>query len=608
MSYQLKVLKDHPIGFWMLDETSGTTSSDSSGCGNNGTYTGSLTTNIFPLVPGGVSGSKITTTQYITLPVTKDYYGSTASGGFANKYTSDNDFSLEVWIYPTITTTNTTTIFADPTENIGIFWEKGNIVFKLDTERLDYTVEDPSKAMHVVAVYSNTRAFIYVNGRLVSLKNLTDFLFTNTSVQLQVGPTANASDSFIVDAPAVYRYALPSEKILNHFTSSSTIPPIQIVESDQGILIIGSDNKIKKRVMVKYPNQRPWATFFDEDLMYNEIGEYISVVPSDTVESKTVVLTDAFSIPSNIGLLSSKVEWAGTEGVTIEVSVDGGTTYVACENGKIISQYKLGGQLDLSIPPVFQSSFNSETLINIRITLSTTDASKYIPKLYYLVFSFYDNKTIYAENGPEYISPVQPDGGSIDLTVWDYDLGSLAYSPLHRNSKLGITPYAAGFAINTEKNVRTVEMMFTPISTAANYLYYGNSNSYYSWNGSGVISKGSEVSAFYVNGVDRTSATNISSYLVANQPHHIVIVLSADVTTKLWFNVKVESGLWTNNGPRNSYSYLGIYQTALSQSTVEDHYDYYIGRPDIVVTEPSFAMTETGISTYNNDWIVLETI
>ena len=98
MSYQLKVMQDHPIGFWPLDETSGTTAADISGCGNNGTYTGSLTTNLLPLIPGGVSASKITTTQYLVFPVSKDYYGSTASGGLADSDTSDNDFSLEVWM------------------------------------------------------------------------------------------------------------------------------------------------------------------------------------------------------------------------------------------------------------------------------------------------------------------------------------------------------------------------------------------------------------------------------------------------------------------------------------------------------------------------------
>jgi len=93
MSYQLKVIQDYPIGFWTLDELSGTSAIDISGCLNNGTYTGGITTGLIPLVSGGANGSLITNTKYITLPVTKDYYGSTADGGFADTNSSDNQFS-----------------------------------------------------------------------------------------------------------------------------------------------------------------------------------------------------------------------------------------------------------------------------------------------------------------------------------------------------------------------------------------------------------------------------------------------------------------------------------------------------------------------------------
>ena len=76
MSHQLKAIKDHPIGFYLFDESSGTTASDISGCGNNGTYPGSPTYNMLPLIPGGVSGTKITNTAYITAPTSKDFYGT----------------------------------------------------------------------------------------------------------------------------------------------------------------------------------------------------------------------------------------------------------------------------------------------------------------------------------------------------------------------------------------------------------------------------------------------------------------------------------------------------------------------------------------------------
>jgi hypothetical protein len=595
MSYNLKVLKDYPIGFWLLDETSGTSALDSSGCGNNGTYTGSLTTNIFPLIPGGISGSKITNTQYVTLPITKDYYGSSALGGFATKYTSDNDFSLEVWIYPNITTTNITTVFADPLENIGIFWEKGNLVFKLNSERLDYTVEELNVAIHIVCTYSNVGMTMYVNGINVASKSLESFLFNNTSVVLQVGPTANISDYFIVDAPAVYRYALGLDKIKSHFNSVNIISPLQIVEPDGGELFLATDNNIKKPFIYRYPLETSWSEFYDENLYYDQLENYISVVSTDTEVSKSVVLYHQFSIPSESGLISSKAEWYGTEGVTIETSSDG-VTYTACDNGRIIPQYKLG-----------TSSFSTTNIVYVKITLSTTDASKYLPKLYNLNFYFYNTKRIYALNGGDYIESIKPLDGTVDDSIWDYDIASISYSPLFRKKDNGIRPNAPGFFIDTLNSIYTVEMMFTPISTAANYLLFSEFDTYFSWNGSGVISK-NNISAIYVNGIDRSSATNISSFLTSGETHHIVLVFTSPITSKIWFNVKVLSNVWTDAGPRNLYNYISIYKTSFSLSDSQNHYNLYISKSFTTAVVPSFTVTESSVDVYNKDWRVIKSI
>ncbi len=54
MLYYSSILKDSPVGFWKLDESSGSTAYDSSGCGNNGSYYGNINKVDIPLVPGGV--------------------------------------------------------------------------------------------------------------------------------------------------------------------------------------------------------------------------------------------------------------------------------------------------------------------------------------------------------------------------------------------------------------------------------------------------------------------------------------------------------------------------------------------------------------------------
>jgi len=597
MSYDLKVIRDHPVGFWKLDETSGTTASDSSGCANNGTYVGGIQTGLMPLVSGGVAGSLINNTKYVTLPTTKNYYGSTTGGGLGNKNTSDNDFSLELWMFSKITTTNQTTIFADTTNSIGIYIQNGNLIFKVQAESIEHTINQYNQVMHIVAIYRSNYISLYVNGKPVSSKSLSDFKFTNNTLSLQIGPTANASDSFIVDAPAVYRYALSPDIIRQHFLASRPVIPVQIVNPDNGELFILSDMNIKKNFEMIYPVNRDWSTLYNANVFYDKVDNSISLI-SDTIGvSKSAVLYDRFVIPTGAGLVSSKVEWNGTTGVTIETSTDG-ITYTACENGRTIPGYRIG-----------TSAFNSNGEVYVKITLSTTDSSRYIPKLYALKFSFVTNKYIYALNGGDYIQPIQPTSGTVDATIWDYDLGSIDYQTLSRNTKSGLKPYPPGFAINTSKNIQSVEMMFTPLNTnTENHLVYGATNHYYSWNASGVITKGSAVSAIYVNGVDRTAATNISTFLTAGEQHHIVIVFSSAITTRIWFNVKVASNTWTNAGPRNTYNYIAIYESQLSLAKALEHYSLYTGRALTAVTDPSFSITESGVSLYNRDWVVIKSI
>ena len=329
MSYQLKVIKDYPIGFWPLDESSGTTASDISGCGNSGTYVGGLSTGLIPLVSGGANGSIITNTKYITLPVTKDYYGSTADGGFADTNSSDNAFSLEVWVYPKITTTGLTTLFADSTANVGIFYEKGNIVFKLESERLDYTLPHISQSHHIVATYSITEMSLYVDGKFATSKSLTDYKFTNETITLKLGPTGNSSDSFIVDAPAVYRYALGLDKIIEHQTYSGTTSPLQVSYPDGGTLFEIYDDSVSKQFNFAYPANRSLEIFSSEDLIYNTEEKCLEIQKTASAASKSVVVVDAIAIPAGFDLDSSKIEWNGDNGVSVRTSTDG-TAWEEC--------------------------------------------------------------------------------------------------------------------------------------------------------------------------------------------------------------------------------------------------------------------------------------
>ena len=129
MSYYLSVIKDHPTGLWKLDETSGSVAYDISGCGNNGSYAGGIEISGMPIVSGGRHSNRIDSAKSIQFTISKDFSGTTGTGGFGTFDTYDNDFSLEAWIHPK-TITSLTPILAD-SNGIGLYWEKGDIVFKV---------------------------------------------------------------------------------------------------------------------------------------------------------------------------------------------------------------------------------------------------------------------------------------------------------------------------------------------------------------------------------------------------------------------------------------------------------------------------------------------
>jgi hypothetical protein len=186
MSYYLSTIKDSPTGLWKLDETSGTIAYDISGCGNNGSYVGGIEISGMPIVSGGRHSNKIDSTKSIQFVISKDFSGTNGTGGFATPSTYDNDFTLEAWIHPK-TLTSLTPLFAD-IDGVGLYWQNGNVVFKLESERLDYSVPNPNRVIHVVGVYSVNSMSLYVDGYLVASKAIS-ISFTNPSITLSSGPT-----------------------------------------------------------------------------------------------------------------------------------------------------------------------------------------------------------------------------------------------------------------------------------------------------------------------------------------------------------------------------------------------------------------------------------
>lgn len=579
MSYQLKVIKDNPIGFWHLDETSGSIAYDKSGCSNHGTYVGALSSNILPLVSGGSFATKITNTSYVTLPTTKNYYGQVGKGGFGKFGTSDNDFSLEVWAFPNISTSVRTPIFADSVNGIGIFYENKSIVFKLNEEEVYYTLNYFNKSIHVVATYNTSSMSLYIDGSAVASKSLTNFKFNNTSLSLAIGPTTSVLDSFLVDAPAVYRYGLTSLQCLDHFQNGiSYVNPIHIVKPDGGKLFSLNDENMQTVYQYEY-SVNQFRKFITEDVYYNNEENYITFYKSDTQVAKEFIINDIIIVPSGIPVASSKIEWRGENGISVEYSMDG-LSYYSCINGQAIPSYSKESAITIS--PIY-----------IKITMSTSDASKYLPKLSLFRIRFYANKNCYADNSGFFVESAN-----------EYSLGSFNYPPLSRHYTNGLrTSPTGGFKIAVDEAVRSIEFFLTASALSATTLISTASTGDYSassisWNGAGVLSK-TNIKKIYINGVDKTTEANISNLIDVNNMAHVIVLFNNPVSGDIVFN---------NSGPSNLYNLLSIYGSELTNLQVSTHYSLSVQKPSIQSNNSSFTLTESAPTYFNNDWVVFSTI
>lgn len=619
MSYKNTVLADYPIAYWKLDETAISAindysellevydsysevesllpsynyllypvANDYSGYNNNAIYNGAPENGLLTLIPGNFVSSKVNNQQHVYYFAVKDYTGTTAAGGFATTYTSDNDFTLEGWIYPSFTTNNKTAIFADATENIGIFYQNGNITFAVDSDEITYTVPYLNKVLYLAATYTSDSISLYIDGKLVINKTISSPAFTNTSLSLKSGPTLDADDYFLINSFAIYRYALNSTQIESHYNAAQTIPSIQIAAPDQGKIFEIYDTNIATQFKYSYPANKPWINFVNEDLYYNENEDALEILQTTTSTSKTVIIDEFITIPLGPDMDSSKIEWDGSNGITVHTSLDG-TTYTQCTNNMPIPGYKL-------------NSFSSNRILYLRITMTTADASKYLPRLDSLSITFYNNQLVYSSNSPSYIYTLE---GESNVSNYDIAFGNKIYPILSRDDRNGIKmAQDSGFNLITNKLIKTIEFFYTPdaltdsklISSLADTTYFASN---YSWRNSGTISK-TNVSAIYVNGLNKTSKTAVSDVFKVGELHHVVIVFSDPISDEIRFNHSLYGSVPA------LYQNITLYETQFDSTKAVQHYNLYTGDSATVLNDSSLTMTENAVEYYNNDWLVVQ--
>lgn len=582
MSYYLSVIKDSPSGFWKLDEESGLVANDSSGCGNNGSYIGLVDRTRMPIVSGGLRSTVINEFGHLEFQITKDFSGLVGTGGFGTTETSDNDFSLEVWFHPK-NISSETPVFAD-SNGIGIYWDNGNVVFKIESERLDYTVPDQLRSLHVVGVYSVGNMYLYVDGQLARSKSI-DVNFTNENLTFNCGP-ANSDEYFLVDSPAVYRYSLSAKQIQNHYYDSFTNTESNIVIPDKGELFRFSEKYYEISTKFVYPAQKQWEYFINDNLLYRESSNSIYLSPNSS--SGNFVQEIVLNISKDY--VSSQIEWLASNGVSFFISDTGEDgSWVECSNGKALPGFEQG------------SNFSSDKVIYLKAEFSSLNSSQFIPELYYLKVYFYSDKKVYSHNGGSIVSVSQPNSGS----VWDINLSNNENFILSRNYHNGIRPNQSAFFVDTLLNVKCLEMIFTPENFSNGYLFYNKYNEVETsiqLSSTGDIIK-SNISGLYVNGQDISSLNNISEYIDLGEPNYVLIKFLEDVSGQIWINGKQEGGARSGVLLDNMYQNIAIYESA--QVDHQTHYNMYIGKSTGYAQDSAMSVTQDYVKTYSRDRVVV---
>lgn len=591
MSYKYTVLQDKPTSFYLLDEVrSGSVGSytsltstfatyadlrdrgvsysalsglpvyDYSGNAYDGYAINASSSELMPLIAGGVRGTKVLSDTLVNFNVP----------GIANSFYADNSFSIEAWVVLPEYSASEVSIVADATNSIGLFYKNGNLIFKVGLNSAEYKVSN-TESIYVVGQFSTNKISLYINGSLVNFTSLDKYRFENTSVNFRSGPSSN---NFIIDSVAFYKFNLSDAQIIKHYRNGiKEIKYSQIVNNDGGYLFSMNTAMMKPVMSYSYPKSRSWKNFINENVNMSVDEAYLYF---DSSLSGSFTFTDSIIIPDTLGITSSQIYWeSDTDGISVKASIDG-TTWEDCINGSPLPFFNKN---DNQIAPV----------LYIQASMSSSDTSKYLPILKTIHVDFFKNKDFYCDNFGYYIS-----------SDYDYSLPRSNSTILSYNKNNGLRMYDGhGFTINSDLSTRTIELIFTP-DGGQNVLFSAPSK-IYEWDNSGVISK-TGVSSVYVNGIDRTSATNISEFFSIGLPHYVVITLSTNAATSLKFN---QNQADTKSGGNNMYNNLSIYPTAFTQYDVARHYQLYTDNIINTVSDSLMTVSESTSGTNSTAYLVV---
>jgi len=229
ITYAQEVLLDHPLAYWRFDEKSGTTATDSSGNGNDGTYVGGVTLGS----PGAIVNDPGTS-------VTFDGLTAWMTAGDMFAFVGTLPCSFEAWINPVIDTYYHNVLSRSDgqgSSTVGyLMYIEPQDAALMDFAHYSGSMTDIAESntviatgafTHLVGVYDGSNVYIYANGVLLD-ETPTTFPTPTTTNPFIVGAHSGGQTSWFngqIDEVAVYGSALPVARILAHYHVGMGLAP-----------------------------------------------------------------------------------------------------------------------------------------------------------------------------------------------------------------------------------------------------------------------------------------------------------------------------------------------------------------------------------------------
>lgn len=377
MSYELEVLRDNPVGFWMMDSGSSPVV-DISKNQNTGSLTGTLT-KVFPLISGSDYAVRFST-------------GVSAAYNFDPALYVDGAekkvFALEGWVLfiPKTGGTISDQVILGSTGNTdGLIINDKTVKFilKFDTApdaEISYTAPTYEK-MHVVGVYAISKIWLYVNSVLVASQDLTSeqmadvFMPNSPGLQTGVHP---GGQTICVNGLAAYDIILPPERVAAHFVMGSDgITTEEVIIQNDGIPIEANRDNANVFLSQTWDNFDDFSSGYLENCVASKKTDVLSPSLDDDDLSLSGVWQTSFPLdpPDTDTLYGVMIDWDG-KGIIVSASLDA-TTWTQLVSGirtsLVPSGFNPAGTEDMFIQVEFnaglditQAYLNSITAIVIK--------------------------------------------------------------------------------------------------------------------------------------------------------------------------------------------------------------------------------------------------